>query len=755
MANEQFKGRIGPTVTESKPWWPDLPQPRDGAPNVVVILFDDTGFSHFGCYGSTIDTPNIDKLAKGGLRYTNFHTTALCSPTRAALLTGRNHHSVGMRGLSNWNTGFPNCTGTITKSAATLAEQLRPSGYSTFAVGKWHLTPMEETSAAGPYDQWPLGRGFDRYYGFIQGETDQFIPELYYDNHPVDPPKTPEQGYHLSEDLIDRSIGFIRDQKSAIPERPFFLYLCFGATHAPHQAPPEYIEKYRGRFDAGWDKVRQDWFERQKKLGIIPADTELAPRNPGVEPWDSLSENQKKLALRLQEAFAGFLDHTDAQIGRLIDFLDQIGELDNTALFLMSDNGASQEGGPNGIVNSMQYFNGLNPSVDDSLKQLDEIGGPLAHNNYPWGWAQVGNCPGKRYKQNTHGGGIRDPLIVHWPQGVRDPGSIRHQFHHVTDIAPTVLEIVGVEPAPTMNGIPQMPIHGQSLAYTFAEEGRTAPTTKQVQYFEMFGHRGIWANGWKAVAYHNAGQPFENDEWELYHLDKDFSECRNLATTHPEKLREMVDLWWIEAGKNGVLPLDDRRQELWRPTPRKRTPRNRRRYVILPPVGHINSDVAPAIGNRTFRITAEIDRPTANSQGCLVSYGASTNGLALYILGDRVVFDYNLFRSHFKAVSDRPVPAGASSVGVAFERLGKNGRATVLINGEACGTVEIPFVLRMISTLGMDIGRDAGAAVSTDYVAPFVFEGTIKRVTFDLPDRGPDAERQAERAQIRADMARQ
>jgi arylsulfatase len=754
MADE-FKGRIGPTITESKPWWPDLPQPRDGAPNVVVILFDDTGFSHFGCYGSTIDTPNIDRLARGGLRYTNFHTTALCSPTRAALLTGRNHHSVGMRGLSNWNTGFPNCTGTITKSAATLAEQLRPSGYSTFAVGKWHLTPMEETSAAGPYDQWPLGRGFDRYYGFIQGETDQFIPELYYDNHPVDPPKTPEQGYHLSEDLIDRGIGFIRDQKSAIPERPFFLYLCFGATHAPHQAPKQYLDKYKGRFDAGWDKVRQDWFERQKKLGIIPADTELAPRNPGVEPWDSLSDNQKKLALRLQEAFAGFLDHTDAQIGRLIDFLSSIGELDNTALFLMSDNGASQEGGPNGIINSMQYFNGLNPSVDESMKQLDEIGGPHAHNNYPWGWAQVGNCPGKRYKQNTHGGGIRDPLIVHWPQGVRDPGSIRHQFHHVTDITPTVLEIVGVEPASTMNGIPQMPIHGKSLAYTFAEEGRTAPTTKQVQYFEMFGHRGIWANGWKAVAFHNAGQPFESDEWELYHLDKDFSECKNLAKSHPEKLREMVDLWWIEAGKNGVLPLDDRRQELWRPTPRKRTPRNRRRYVILPPVGHINSDVAPAIGNRTFKITAEIDRPTATSQGCLVSYGASTNGLALYILGDRVVFDYNLFRSHFKAVSDRPVPTGASSVGVAFERLGKNGRASVLINGEACGTVEIPFVLRMISTLGMDIGRDAGAAVSTDYVAPFAFEGSIKRITFDLPDRGPEAERQAERAQIRADMARQ
>ena len=331
------KARIGRTAEESKPWWPELPRPRDGAPNVVVILFDDTGFSHFGCYGSTIDTPNIDRLAAGGLRYTNFHTTALCSPTRAALLTGRNHHSVGMRGLANWNTGFPNCTGGVAKSAATLAEMIRPQGYSTFAVGKWHLTPMEETSAAGPFDQWPLARGFDRYYGFLQGETDQFAPELYCDNHPIDQPRTADEGYHLTEDLVDQAIGMIRSQKSAVPERPFFLYLCFGATHAPHQPPKAFLDKYKGRFDEGWDATRQRWFERQKALGIIPADTELAPRNPGVDAWDSLPAEQQTLALRLQEAFAGFLDHTDSQVGRLMAFLEQIGERDNTVTMLMSD----------------------------------------------------------------------------------------------------------------------------------------------------------------------------------------------------------------------------------------------------------------------------------------------------------------------------------------------------------------------------------------------------------------------------------
>jgi arylsulfatase A-like enzyme len=754
--SDTFKGRIGRTVYDSKPCWHEPPRPREGAPNVLVILFDDVGFAHFGCYGSDIDTPNIDRLAAGGLRYTNFHTTALCSPTRAALLTGRNHHSVGMRGLANWNTGFPNCTGGVARSAGTLAEALRATGYSTFAVGKWHLTPMEETSAAGPFDQWPLSRGFDRYYGFLQGETDQFSPELYCDNHPIDPPQRPEEGYHLTEDLINQAMSMIRSQKSAVPEKPFFTYLCFGACHAPHQAPQEYLEKYKGRYDAGWDVVRQQWYEEQKKLGIISPETQLAPRNPGVEPWDKLPDHQKKLACRLQEAFAAFLDHTDAQIGRLIAFLEEIGEMDNTLILLMSDNGASQEGGPIGVIDTFKWFNGIPEEMDEILARMGEIGGPKSNSNYPWGWAQVGNTPGKRYKQNTHSGGIRDPLIAHWPKGISDRGGIRGQFHHVTDITPTVLEIVGAEMPESINGVAQMPVHGVSLAYTFPAEAKANKTRKQSQYFEMFGHRGIWSDGWKAVTYHtHPGKRFEEDVWELYNLDEDFSECRDLAKEKPEKLSEMVELWWTEAGRYGVLPLDDRRYELWRPSPRAFTPRNRSRYVLYPPVAHMTGEVSPSLGGRSFTVTAEIERQSAKTQGAIFALGSAHNGIAFYVLGDRLVFDYNLFTKHCKAISDIPVPVGRSTIAVALEKTGDNGRATISIDGKPCGAVEIPKVLRMISSTGMDAGRDPGSPVSDDYPSPFDFGGRILRLVFETPERGRREQAEAQKAEAKAAMARQ
>lgn len=372
--DKSFQGVIGRTVNDSTPWWPAPKRSNDGSPNVVMILFDDTGFSHFGCYGSTIDTPNIDELAQGGLRYTNFHTTALCSPTRACLLTGRNHHTVGMRSISNMDTGFPHMRGHIPHNAATIAEMMREDGYATFALGKWHLAPMEEASTAGPFDNWPLQRGFDRFYGFMQGETDQFYPELTYDNHHIDPPYGPKDGYHVSADLVDKGMDFIRDTKSIRPDKPFFLYLPFGATHAPHQAPPEFIDKYKGRFDEGWDKVREDWYQRQLAMGVIPPDTEKAPLNRGVQPWDDLSENEKKFAIKLQEAFAGFLDHTDHQIGRLMSFLKQMGEFDNTLIILLSDNGASQEGGPTGVMDEMKFFNGIPEDVDKIQERLDEIG---------------------------------------------------------------------------------------------------------------------------------------------------------------------------------------------------------------------------------------------------------------------------------------------------------------------------------------------------------------------------------------------
>jgi arylsulfatase A-like enzyme len=751
-----FQGRIGRTVHESNPHWPDLPRPRQGAPNVVVVLFDDMGFAHLGCYGSSIATPNIDRLAANGLRFTNFHTTALCSPTRAALMTGCNHHSVGMRGLANWNTGFPNCTGTVSKSAATIAEVLRPTGYSTFAVGKWHLTPMEQTSPAGPFDQWPLARGFDRYYGFLEGETDQWRPDLTCDNHPVQPPKTPEQGYHLSEDLIDQAIGMVHTQKASVPEKPFFLYVAFGATHAPHQAPKQYLDKYRGKFDAGWDVVRKEWYEQQKQLGIIPPETELAPRNPGVKAWIELTPDERKLAVRLQEAFAGFLEHTDAQIGRLMDYLKAHGELDNTLFLLMSDNGASQEGGPLGMVDYSRYFNGRPEKIEESLARIDQIGTPDAFNNYPWGWAQVGNTPGKRYKQNTHGGGIRDPLIAHWPAGITDRGGIRHQFHHVTDIAPTIFEAVGTTRPDNVNGHPQMPVHGTSLLYAFAPEAASAPTRKQVQYFEMFGHRGIWADGWKAVTYHEPDTSWANDDWELYHLDSDFSEVHDLAEKHPEKLREMIDLWWIEAGRNGVLPLDDRRAELWRPAGGWSDPRSRRRYVYKPPFEEIRLSTAPALGNRTLRVTATIERASADQEGCIFAYGDHRSGFALYVHKGRLAFDYNLYGEHLKSVSDQQLASGKLSVGFTIERIGRVGRGTVLLGDKPCGTgVDIPFLIRRHSGGNLYVGRDDHIGVSDDYTGAFAFQGKTHELVIDLPAQKTAEKKEQAKADVEIELARQ
>jgi arylsulfatase len=750
---EPFEGVVGRTYQESTPWWPAEPRPPKAQPNIVVIVFDDTGFAHFGCYGSTIDTPNIDKLARQGLRYTNFHTTALCSPTRAALLTGRNHHSVGMRAVSNYDSGFPHMRGYITNHAATLAEMLREQGYATFAVGKWHLAPMAQCSAAGPHDQWPLQRGFDRFYGFLQGETDQFYPELTYDNHHIEPPRSPAEGYHLSEDLIDQATGFIRDLKSVRPDRPYLLYLGFGATHSPHQAPKAFVEKYRGRFDAGWDVVREQWFARQKQLGVIPPNTELAPPNPGVRAWIDLSENQKKFALRLQEAFAGFLDHTDMQVGRLLDFLDQMGDTENTLVFLLSDNGASREGGPDGVMDEFRYFNNMPEDVDAIVERLDEIGTPHSHSNYPWGWAQAGNSPGKWYKQHTHGGGVRDPLIVRWPRRITANGEIRDQFHHVTDIVPTVLEELGVAPPSSLRGYEQMPIHGTSMSYSFAEA--EAPTRKKAQYFEMYGHRAIWLDGWKAVSYHRKGQPYSDDEWELYHIDEDFSETRNLAQSRPEKLRELIERWWVEAGIHGVLPLDDRSTELFGGPPRAGTPHTGPVYTYFPPVSHVPADAAPRMGARPWQITAEIERPNADCDGVLVARGSHNIGLVFYIKNGHLVFDYNVFTTHYRAVSNAPLPAGTHAVTARFEPEGNTATLRLLLDGDEIGRGRADQVLRMLGSTGLDIGRDALSPVSDEYVAPFPFAGTIRTVRFEILPRSAAVEQAQRAAEHRAELVRE
>lgn len=748
---EPFEGEIGPLYKDSTPWWPTPPHPGDNAPNVVVVLLDDTGFAQLGCFGSDLPTPNIDRLAAGGLRYTNFHVTPLCSPTRAALLTGRNHHEVGMRTLSNFDTGFPHGRGRVSNHAATIAEVLRDEGYATFAAGKWHLCPMEEASAAGPYDQWPCQRGFDRYYGFLEGETDQFHPELVHDNHHVDPPAGPEDGYHLTEDLVDRSLGFIHDTVSVRPDRPFFLYLALGAMHAPHQAPASYLEKHRGRYDDGWDVAREKWFARQIEMGIVPPDTELAARNPGVEPWDELPEVQQRLAARLQEAFGAFMEHTDDQIGRFVDGLERLGILDDTLILFMSDNGASQEGGPFGVMHEMKFFNFILETPEEAIDRIDDIGGPHSHTNYPWGWAQAGNTPFKWYKQNTHEGGVHVPLIAHWPAGITDRGGLRDQFHHVNDVAPTIYDLLGITPPDTYRGLRQMPVTGTSLAYTFDEPD--APTRKGVQYFEMFGHRAVHADGWKAVTRHQSGTSFDDDRWELYHLAEDRSECNDLAETHPEKLEEMVALWWAEAEAHNVLPLDDRTIELFGTRFRDRSPHpTSRRYTYYPPVTPLPGQVAPAIGGRSWDLDATIDRP-AGAHGVLYASGTENSGLSLFVQDDRLVFDYNCFDDHQVAESDRPVPVGASVVGVRFRKEGRGATATLVIDDEPVGSVEIPFAMFLMSSIGPSVGLDHGSAVSPRYRAPFPFEGDLHRVDVQLVSDRPSADAVA--ADERAAMAKQ
>lgn len=752
--HEPFGGRIGRTFRESEPWWPPLRTAPQDRPNVLIILFDDTGFAHFNCYGSTIATPNIDRLAANGLRFANFHVTPLCSPTRAALLTGRNHHTVGMRSIAQFDSGYPHMRAAISRHAATIAELLRDERYATFAVGKWHLMPLEATSQAGPFEDWPLQRGFDRFYGFLSGETDQFYPELVYDNHHIQPPHTPEEGYHLTEDLIDRAEGFLRDHQSIYPQQPFFLYLALGATHSPHQAPQEYIEKYRGQFDIGWDAIREQWFQRQLESGIIPPDTELAPRNPGVDAWDDLSEHEQRFAAALQEAFAGFLDHADAQIGRLLAYLERSGQLDNTIILLTSDNGASQEGGPQGVSDSTRYFQPLLDDLDEVQMRLHEIGGPRSSSNYPWGWAQAGNAPLKWYKQNTHGGGVRVPLIAHWPDGISERGGIRRQFHHVSDVLPTVLDLLGASAPDSYRGAAQLPIAGDSFAYAFSDP--EAPTPKTAQYFEMLGHRGIWADGWKAVARHRAREQWSDDEWELYHVDQDFSESRNLAAQEPARLRELIDRWWVEAGRHGVLPLDDRAAQIAQPGQRPGAPHHGLHYRYHPPISHITGEVAPAMDSGSWTLEATISRTDAGQRGVIFARGSIHGGMTLYIRENQLHFEYRAFGGETLIRSESDLPVGDCRIGVQMSGDGPTapGRVTLTLNGEPVGTGEAPLLVRRVfhGHAGMDIGSNPRSPVSDRYDAPFPFSGEIHRLEVVVVPY-PDQRAAAEAARIRYNEA--
>jgi len=644
--------------------------------------------------------------------------------------------------------------GQISNHAATVAEVVREEGYTTFALGKWHLCPMVDASPAGPYDQWPLQRGFDRFYGFLDGETDQFHPELVYDNHWVEPPAGPDDGYHLTEDLVDHAITFVHDSVGVRPDRPFFMYLAFGATHAPHQAPPEYMAKYRGAFDEGWDVFRDRWFARQKELGLLPEDTKLAPRNPGVEAWDTLSENQQRLACRLQEAYAAFLDHTDVQIGRLLASIEKLGLDDNTMIVLLADNGASQEGGPFGVLHEMKFFNMMIEMPDEAIHRIDEIGGPHSHSNYPWGWSQVGNTPFKFYKQNTHEGGIHVPLIIKWPKGVKDTGSLRDQFHHVNDIVPTIYEAIGITPPDTYRGLEQMPISGVAMNYTF--DDKEVKTRKLVQYYEMVGHRGIYANGWKAVTRHTPGVSFDDDVWELYHVEADRSETNDLAKQEPDRLNELIALWWEEAENEGVLPLDDRGLELFGINFKKNSPHpESRKYVYRPPMAPLPSQASAAMGGRSWDMEAVVSRGPAEG-GVIYATGTENSGFSFYIFDSHLVFDYNFFGEHLVVRSHSELPIGSSVLTCQLRRTGKAGYAVLLVNGEEVGRIELPFIMRVISSVGPSVAYDHGSPVAFDYASRrdgFPFEGDLESVTITLIDTKKDPK--VAESQARAEMGRQ
>ncbi len=777
-----FPGRMGRTVGESEPAWPEPTRSHPGAPNVLYIVLDDTGYGQFGCYGSPINTPNLDRLAAGGLLYTNMHTTALCSPSRSCMLTGRNHHSNGMACITEGSTGFPGSNGAIPFENGFLSEMLLPHGYATYCVGKWHLTPAEQVSAAGPYDRWPLGRGFERYYGFLGGDTHQYYPDLVFDNHQVEPPATPEEGYHLTVDLTDQAIGFIADLKQVAPDKPFFLYFATGANHAPHQVPKEWADKYEGVFDDGWDAYRERVFARQKELGIVAQDAVLSRHDPDVAQWDALSADERKLYARMMEVFAGFFEHTDHQIGRLLDYLEKIGQLDNTLIMVISDNGASAEGGPHGSVNENKFFNNVPDDLQQNLDALDELGGPKHFNHYPWGWTFAGNTPFRRWKRETYRGGVSDPFLVHWPAGITAKGEIRNQYAHAIDMVPTVLESLAVDPPDDVRGVAQSPIEGVSLAHTFNDGA--APSKHHTQYFEMFAHRSLYHDGWRAVcpfpgtSFEEAGVSFGMLEltedklreldatgWELYHVDVDPAETNNLAETERAKLIEMIALWYTEAGKYNVLPLDSRGTMRFADE-RPQLTEAREKYVYFPGTQIVPENVAAKVLNRAHRITADVEL-NAGDQGVLACHGSNVGGYTLFIQDGKLNYVHNYVGAEeLRVSSDVEVPAGTHALSYEFEPTGPPdlmagkgtpGIARLLVDGEQVGQAEfhvtIPLALGLGS--GVAVGRNPGSPISASYSTPFRFTGKITTVTIDVSANPDDDEEETKKAQARVAMARQ
>jgi arylsulfatase len=748
-------------------------RPPEGAPNVLVILIDDAGFGSSSAFGGPCQTPNFERLADKGLTYNRFHTTALCSPTRQALLTGRNHHAVGMGGITEIATSAPGYSSIRPKTAAPLAETLKLNGYSTAQFGKCHEVPVWETSPMGPFDAWPSGGGgFEHFYGFIGGETNQYAPAIYRDTVPVEPDRTPEEGYHFTEDMTDRTIEWVREQKALMPDKPFFVYYAPGATHAPHHVPAEWSAKYKGKFDQGWDKVREETLARQKKLGVIPEDAELTARPAEIPGWDETPDDMKPVFARQMEVYAGFLEHTDHHIGRLIDALGDLEILDDTLIYvIIGDNGASAEGTPNGCFNELIVLNGAFglETVDFMTSRIDDFGGPKAYNHYAVGWAHAMDTPFQWTKQiASHWGGTRNGTIVHWPKGIKAKGEVRTQFHHIIDVAATVLDAAGL-PEPTfVHGIQQMPLHGVSMTPSFDDE--SSPERRETQYFEMFCNRGIYHKGWTAVTRHSTpwvmaeNPPLNQDVWELYGPD-DWTQAHDLSAEQPEKLQELQTLFLVEAAKYNVLPLDDRRAERFNADLAGRPQLIRGgRQLLFGGMGRLSENSVVVVKNKSHAVTAEILVPNEGAQGVIIAQGGAFGGWTLYVKDGKPAYCYNLFGlQQFKVYGGSAIPAGEHQVRMEFAYdgggLGKGGAVSLFVDGEKVGEGRVDATVPMAFSADetTDIGSDSATPVTDDFVAGETeFDGRVKWVEIDLGEDAEDPDHLiSPEERLRVAMARQ
>lgn len=747
MSDKKFKGVMKLDVRDSVPDWEPFTPPKapEGAPNILIILYDDTGMATWSPFGGRVLMPTLQKLADDGLMYSQWHTTALCSPTRSTFLTGRNHHLNGFSCITEGSQGYPGWSGRLPEQCATIGQVLQDAGWSTFWLGKNHNVPETDVASGASRKEWPLQKGFDRFYGFIGGETNQWYPSLIEDNKFIDQPYSPEEGYHLSKDLVDKAIEMIRDQKATHPSKPWFMWLCPGANHAPHQCPKEYIDKYKGKFDDGYETYREWVLPRMIAKGLLPEGTKLTPLNPmpedmanpadAVRPWDSLSPDEKRLFARMAEVFAGFSEYTDVQIGRLIEHLEKTGQLDNTIVFYCADNGASGEGSPSGSVNENKFFNGYPDELSENMKYINVLGGPETYNHYPTGWAVAFSTPFQMFKRYAQfAGGTCDPLVISWPKGIKSKGQVRNQYHHSTDIVPTILDVCGLEMPKVYRGVEQYPLSGVSMRYTF-EATPDAPTHKTRQYYAMLGTRGIWENGWKAAAIHaplSGKGHFDKDKWELYHVDADRSESTNLADEHPERLKALIKVWFDEAEKNFVLPLDDRSAVELLGVERPTDEPPRERYIYYPDTAEVPESVAVNIRGRSYKILANVEIVDPDCSGVIFAHGSRFGGHALFIKDRKLHYVYNFLgvKPEQKFVSHELSP-GKYTFGMEFirEKAGEHGESlgqtTLYVNENvvAQGPMRTQPGKFGLSGDGLCVGRDSGDTVSEDYKSPAQFVG--------------------------------